>query len=123
MVFDNLMNPFLEVKWQRLEVKGGVVIVRGKQLQWLSPNPPALPPKKVRYFVKDHQTCGLFTLTNYAELRRILGKSCRQREITRTRQDFDATLDLRIFQIEDLIGADRTISRRRHFITYLALYK
>ncbi len=55
MVFDNLMNPFLEVKWQRLEVKGGVVIVRGKQLQWLSPNPPALPPKKVRYFVKDHQ--------------------------------------------------------------------
>ena len=54
MVFDNLMNPFLEVKWQRLEVKGGVVIVRGKQLQWLSPNPPALPPKKVRYFVKDH---------------------------------------------------------------------
>ena len=55
MVFDNLMNPFLEVKWQRLEVKGGVVIVRGKQLQWLSPNPPALPPKKVRYFVKDHK--------------------------------------------------------------------
>jgi len=61
---------------------------------------------------RSPKACGLFYQNKSRRIEGFLA-SIADRQITARRQDFDATLDLRIFQIENLKGADRTIGRRR----------